>query len=567
MHRLLQLIEEVVAQELEEVNAVGAGGVSATGGGPLGQNMSPAHKKMWSGNKPLKNRKVQEANLADKMGLKKATNQVRRDVVGGSPVYMDRHDGDTETTKKVMAKVAKNLNRKPYSKKPPMMGLQEGVEWLIEVHRLLAEAKIDVAIEQEKDPEIKTWLQMFKEKNLEPKFIPWLIRVGRQEQHNWHGMGPAQDTVDVLARLLQKFNTLAKSNRLQQKDINQYSWESLYQAVTAAENTPSATQQKKAAKNDTTVFYQDNEYLILEPKSMAASCHYGYGTKWCISATQSQNYFDSYQRQGARFVFIINKKTGQKDAIALTDGGIEIYDAQDNRQNELYITDSYPKHIVDKLNQIFNEIDGSDPFQGYDFGAIVQDPSLMLYNDKLRDRFWQEPMWAQIKVLESMFAQAAAGTLDTGTYFEGVTNKIIHNALRDSPGAYAAKISEMLKTVRGVYLPQRMTQLELKSYEVARANGFAAHEVFPVLLFPEQVKNLAQWAELDPQTDTIGTFAQVLFYTLQQRFPYMDEDRFLKKVKDFWQFAASPEGVANQNVRQHIEKLIQYGNSVNWRFV
>lgn len=120
-----QLIEELVEQELDEVNAIGAGGVSATGGGPLGQNMSPAHQKMWSGDKPLKKRKVQEGNLADKMGLKKATDQVRRGVVGGSPVYMDRHDGDEAGTKKVMGKVAKNLNRKPYSKKPPMMGLTE----------------------------------------------------------------------------------------------------------------------------------------------------------------------------------------------------------------------------------------------------------------------------------------------------------------------------------------------------------------------------------------------------------------------------------------------------------
>lgn len=64
-------------------------------------------------------------NVLDKMGLKKATTQVRRDVVGGSPVYMDKHDGDKEGTKKVMAKVAKNLNKKPYSKDPPRMGLTD----------------------------------------------------------------------------------------------------------------------------------------------------------------------------------------------------------------------------------------------------------------------------------------------------------------------------------------------------------------------------------------------------------------------------------------------------------
>ncbi len=63
-------------------------------------------------------------NVLDKMGLKKATSQVRRDVIGGSPVYMDRHDGDKEGTKKVMAQVSQNLNKKPYSKNPPMMGIE-----------------------------------------------------------------------------------------------------------------------------------------------------------------------------------------------------------------------------------------------------------------------------------------------------------------------------------------------------------------------------------------------------------------------------------------------------------
>lgn len=62
-------------------------------------------------------------NVLDKMGLKKATSQVRRDVIGGSPVYMDRHDGDKEGTKKVMKVVSKNLNKEPYSKDPPRMGL------------------------------------------------------------------------------------------------------------------------------------------------------------------------------------------------------------------------------------------------------------------------------------------------------------------------------------------------------------------------------------------------------------------------------------------------------------
>jgi hypothetical protein len=205
------LIETLVEQELDEFNAVGTGAVAATGGSPLGMNMGPAHKTMWSGDK----KKVQEANaisagagtlqpyagnnladenfnnwgetsghrsdvqdfmwagdkpgasmpkiryiaealtetitthltgipvpqseqeedylretitkivenVLDKMGLSKATASVRRGMIGGGEVYMDRHDSDKEGTKAVMAKVSKNLHRKPYSHNPPRMGI------------------------------------------------------------------------------------------------------------------------------------------------------------------------------------------------------------------------------------------------------------------------------------------------------------------------------------------------------------------------------------------------------------------------------------------------------------
>lgn len=63
-------------------------------------------------------------NVLDKMGLPKATDNIRKGALSGE-VYMDRHDTDKKRTKAVVDKVAKNLNKKPYSHNPPMMGLQE----------------------------------------------------------------------------------------------------------------------------------------------------------------------------------------------------------------------------------------------------------------------------------------------------------------------------------------------------------------------------------------------------------------------------------------------------------
>jgi hypothetical protein len=44
--------------------------------------------------------------------------------------------------------------------------------------------------------------------------------------------------------------------------------------------------------------------MIVRPESTEASCYFGQGTRWCISATQSTNYFDQYSGQGKAFYFV-----------------------------------------------------------------------------------------------------------------------------------------------------------------------------------------------------------------------------------------------------------------------
>jgi len=58
------------------------------------------------------------------------------------------------------------------------------------------------------------------------------------------------------------------------------------------------------AKNQTDIVASNDDYVLLRPRSRGASCYYGQGTQWCISATRSQNYFDSYTGQGKSFYFL-----------------------------------------------------------------------------------------------------------------------------------------------------------------------------------------------------------------------------------------------------------------------
>ena len=53
-------------------------------------------------------------------------------------------------------------------------------------------------------------------------------------------------------------------------------------------------QQKKIAQEGSEVIADTPYHLVVRPLTKEASCYFGQQTKWCISATRSQNYFDQY---------------------------------------------------------------------------------------------------------------------------------------------------------------------------------------------------------------------------------------------------------------------------------
>lgn len=58
------------------------------------------------------------------------------------------------------------------------------------------------------------------------------------------------------------------------------------------------------AKSESSIVYEDEHVRVIRPNTEHASCYYGKGTKWCISATSSQNYYNSYTAQGRAFYFM-----------------------------------------------------------------------------------------------------------------------------------------------------------------------------------------------------------------------------------------------------------------------
>lgn len=103
--------------------------------------------------------------------------------------------------------------------------------------------------------------------------------------------------------------------RLEKKDLNQYKDTAEVEAAIDKLGTSKA-QQAKQARADTDVIYNDDRFMVVRPHTTEASCKYGVGTRWCIAATQSRNYFNQYSTSNNKFYFIIDKSAQPNDANA-----------------------------------------------------------------------------------------------------------------------------------------------------------------------------------------------------------------------------------------------------------
>ena len=158
-----------------------------------------------------------------------------------------------------------------------------------------------------------------------------------------------------LPETFQKFEQYAK--RLPIKNIEQYkSYRDLESAIAEFERAQAATGtaerstglktflarpdvQSHMGEKHVNIIYQSPRLLVVEPRHQGASCALGKGTKWCVAATQSANYFDHYTRQGPLYFMFTDQ--GRKYGIHFETGNF--MDEQDSPVNILDIIDENPE--------------------------------------------------------------------------------------------------------------------------------------------------------------------------------------------------------------------------------
>ena len=153
------------------------------------------------------------------------------------------------------------------------------------------------------EPETKWALGLYKRKS--PRFMEDLYKL-----HNDNGEG----YLDIFKR--------AKERRMisgQQADLNRYkSIAELGKFISELDVETILGRTKgeisnavNNAKDDITILYQDDEWMILSPKSYEASCYWGNDSEWCTAYREDDKWYNYYTKQGPLFINI-NKNTGKK---------------------------------------------------------------------------------------------------------------------------------------------------------------------------------------------------------------------------------------------------------------
>lgn len=124
----------------------------------------------------------------------------------------------------------------------------------------------------------------------------------------------SQEELIEIMKLFHKYHS-----RLQNQDINQYSFDQLKKILFSIKNSNVKTRQdKKNVKlSGSEKIYEDEQVLVLKIKNKESACLYGAGTQWCITeeGESGDEYFNNYRDKNVLFYFLLRKDMGFSDPL------------------------------------------------------------------------------------------------------------------------------------------------------------------------------------------------------------------------------------------------------------
>lgn len=143
------------------------------------------------------------------------------------------------------------------------------------------------------------------------------------------------------------------------KDIAQYeNPEFIRTLMEIVDSKKTEREKERELKSQAERLYEDDDVLVIRPKSHAASCYYGANTKWCTTSAGSSGYFEKYIKSGLLYYFI-KKSENVKMALYRNteDRKTEVYNAQDKLVSLEDLREQFPNQ-----NDLIDELIGSGEF-------------------------------------------------------------------------------------------------------------------------------------------------------------------------------------------------------------
>ena len=143
------------------------------------------------------------------------------------------------------------------------------------------------------------------------------------------------------------------------KDIAQYeNPEFIRTLMEIVDSKKTEREKERELKSQAERLYEDDDVLVIKPKSYAASCYYGANTKWCTTSKGGSGYFEKYTKTGILYYFI-KKKENVKYALYRNteDKKTEVYNAQDREVTLNELRDQFPNQ-----NDLIDELIGTGEF-------------------------------------------------------------------------------------------------------------------------------------------------------------------------------------------------------------
>lgn len=250
-----------------------------------------------------------------------------------------------------------------------------------------AAKKWPVAVEQAIDnmPVLKYFSKQDPSGN--NKYLMWMAKAMAQSLDEWRASGldesspewrgDVEQRADDIATEVRKYHSLltfVRNEDTPYKDINAITnltnlRRVIYRAKHKKQRKDQEKEQERREKEEamqgSEIVLKDDNFMMVRPTTAEASCYWGKGTRWCISAERSSNYFNSYTGEGKAFYFLFmkNKKNfAPEDWVQYKQIAL-VYES--NEFEEAYDASDEPMDANEVQNILAINLKGNAVFEAY----------------------------------------------------------------------------------------------------------------------------------------------------------------------------------------------------------